>query len=130
MSIENYSIAVPVIATTDVLATVAWFEKTLGFQQQWKWGDPPVYAGIKAGGAMLYVSHDPDLAAAIRERGLTPDIFLWVKSIDDVYRRHRDNGAEIAEELTLRPWGVRQYVVRDPNGYLLKIAELDDDEQE
>jgi len=31
--------------------------------------------------------------------------------------------AVIAEELAERPWGVRQYVVREPNGYNLKVAE-------
>jgi uncharacterized glyoxalase superfamily protein PhnB len=82
-----------------------------------------VYAGIKAGGAILYVTHDPELATAIRERGLAPDIFLWVRDIDTIYDQHRSQGAEITEELKERPWGVRQYVVREPNGYRLKIAE-------
>jgi catechol 2,3-dioxygenase-like lactoylglutathione lyase family enzyme len=121
----NYRIAVPVISTSDLPATVAWFEKTLGFKHEWSWGDPPVYAGVTAGSAMLYISHDPELAAAIRERGLTPDVFLWVTNIDRVYDQHRAKGAEIVEELVQRPWGVRQYVIQDPNGYRLKIAESD-----
>jgi uncharacterized glyoxalase superfamily protein PhnB len=123
MSEEDYNVAVPVIGTADVLGTVAWFERTLGFTHQWTWGEPPVYAGVKAGGAMVYICHDPELAAAIAERRLTPDIFLWAKNIDRVYEQHRANGAEIAEPLATRPWGARQYVVREPNGYRLKIAE-------
>jgi catechol 2,3-dioxygenase-like lactoylglutathione lyase family enzyme len=126
MAGANFGIAVPVVATADVRKTVEWFEKTLGFEQQWTWGDPPVYAGIKAGGAMLYVSHDPELAKTIIDRQLAPDIFLWVKDIDAVYDRHRANGAEIEEQLTERPWGVRQYVIREPNGYRLKIAESEE----
>ena len=46
-----------------------------------------------------------DLATAIRERRLTPDIFLWVNDIDSVYGQHRANHAEITEELTTRPGG-------------------------
>lgn len=34
--------------------------------------------------------------------------------------QHRASDAEVAEDFTERPWGVRQYVVREPNGYLLK----------
>jgi hypothetical protein len=53
MTIDSYSVAVPVIGTADVNGTVAWFEKTLGFEHQWSWGEPPVYAGVKACGAMM-----------------------------------------------------------------------------
>ena len=123
MSSVHFTRAVPVISATDVAATVAYFEKTLGFQQQWVWGEPPVYAGVKAGDAQVYVCHDPQTAAAIRDRHLAPDLFLWVRDIDTVYRQHQSNGAEIVEALTERPWGVRQYVVQEPNGYRLKIAE-------
>jgi hypothetical protein len=47
-----------------------------------------------------------------------------------VYAQHRAAKADIAEELTMRPWGVRQYVVREPNGYLLKVAESQEEEEE
>jgi catechol 2,3-dioxygenase-like lactoylglutathione lyase family enzyme len=129
MTIESFSSAVPVIATADVAGTVRYFEQTLGFKQQWLWGEPPVYAGIKAGGAMMYVCHDPELAATIKERRLGPDIFLWVNNIESVYRQHRANNAEITEELSARSWGVRQYVIREPNGYLLKVAESNETEK-
>jgi len=32
-------------------------------------------------------------------------------------------GARMSEPLSTRPWGVRQYVIEEPNGYRLKIAE-------
>jgi catechol 2,3-dioxygenase-like lactoylglutathione lyase family enzyme len=129
MTIESFSSAVPVIATADVAGTVRYFEQTLGFKQQWLWGEPPVYAGIKAGGAMMYVCHDPELAATIKERRLGPDIFLWANNIESVYRQHLANNAEITEELSARSWGVRQYVIREPNGYLLKVAESNETEK-
>jgi hypothetical protein len=118
----NFTSAVPVVATADVAGTVQ-FERILGFEKQWAWGDPPVYAGVRAGSAMLYISEDAELAAAIRDRQLRPDIFLWVEGIDAVYARHRASDAHITDEIADRPWGVRQYVIREPNGYSLKIVE-------
>jgi len=126
MTIDNYTNAVPVICTADVEATVLYFEETLGFEQQWIWGNPPVYAGLKAGAAEIYVSLDPGMAAAVRDRELGPDVFLWVKDIETVYQRHKEAGAEIFEELSPRPWGSLQYVIREPNGYLIKVAEPND----
>jgi catechol 2,3-dioxygenase-like lactoylglutathione lyase family enzyme len=115
--------AVPVIATSDVIETARYFEEVLGFERLWVWGDPPDYAGLKAGAAHLYINYDPDLAEAIGEDGLAPEIFLWVDDIESVYARHRDNGAEVIEELTEKPWRAKQYVVLEPNGYRIKIAQ-------
>jgi len=116
-------IAVPVIATSDVIETTRYFEEVLGFERQWIWGDPPEYAGLKAGEAQLYINYDPDLAEAIGEDGLAPEIFLWVEEIESVYAQHLDNGAEVIEELSERPWGAKHYVVLEPNGYRIKIAQ-------
>ena len=115
--------AVPVIATEDVMETVRYFEEVLGFEKQWVWGDPPEYAGLKSGDALLYVNYDPDLAGAIGEDGLAPEIFLWVEKIEELYEQHRSCGAEVIEELSERPWKAKQYVVLEPNGYRIKIAE-------
>jgi uncharacterized glyoxalase superfamily protein PhnB len=115
--------AVPVIATEDVAGSVEYFVRTLGFARDFVWGDPPVYAGVKAGSAEIYLTHDAATSRAIRERGLAPDVFLWVTEIDGIYAEHCARGADIVEALSERPWGARQYVVREPNGYHLKIAE-------
>ena len=123
MSKTEYTSAVPVICTSDVSSTIKYLVETLGFTKDWAWGEPPAYGAVKAGPAEIYITYDPDVANAIAEHGLAPDVFLWVKDIESVYASHRANHAEIFEELSLRPWGVQQYVVREPNGYHLKIAE-------
>jgi uncharacterized glyoxalase superfamily protein PhnB len=118
-----------VICTEDVDASLQYLEQTLGFVEQFRWGEPTVYAGVKAGDALLYVCHDPAMASAIREHGLGPDIFLWVEGVDAVYAMHSARGADIVEAVSDRPWGARQYVVREPNGYRLKIAQILDAEE-
>jgi uncharacterized glyoxalase superfamily protein PhnB len=123
MSNGVFRAAVPVICTEDVAASLQYFVQTLGFVEQFKWGEPAVYAGVKAGDALLYLCHDPAMASAILERGLGPDIFLWVEGVDALYAIHAARGVDIVEAIANRPWGARQYVVREPNGYRLKIAE-------
>ena len=108
--------------------TVGYFERILGFKQQWIWGDPPVCAGVRAGDALLYICLDPELAGAIQKRQLTPDIYVWVADIQSLYEQHRQGGAEIVEDLQIKPWGTRQYTIREPNGYRLKLAEIENTE--
>lgn len=119
----KYMRAVPVIATADVQATVDYYASVLGFQTHFTFGEPPVYAGIVRDGMLLYVSLDPGLAAAVKASGAHPDVFLWVQNVDGMFAEHQQAGAKIVEELADRPWDARQYVIEDPNGYYLKIAE-------
>src|SRR5205807_641885 len=45
--------------------------------------------------------------------------------VDDTrasYERHKAAGAPIIRELENKPWGLSEYVVRDPNGYHLRFG--------
>jgi uncharacterized glyoxalase superfamily protein PhnB len=115
--------AVPVIATADVRSTISYYTRVLGFSEHFVFGDPPVYAGIERDGVLLYIARDDQMAAALKSLDLHPDIFLWVHDVDRVFEEHKQRGATIVEELADRAWDARQYVIEDPNGYRLKIAE-------
>jgi catechol 2,3-dioxygenase-like lactoylglutathione lyase family enzyme len=119
----KYQSAVPVIATADIRATIAYYTKILGFSEQFIFGEPPVYAGVERDGVRLYITLDDRLAAALASSSLHPDIFVWVHDVDGVFAEHKRRGANIVEEIADRAWGARQYVIEDPNGYRLKIAE-------
>ena len=114
---------VPVISTDDIQKSLAYYQDVLGFVFDFQYGDPPVYAGVNAGNAEIYFTYNPEHARLVREQALGPDIFIWVTDAEDLFRMHERNGAEIIEPITDRPWGARQYVVREPNGYNLKFAQ-------
>lgn len=125
----KYKSAVPVIATDDVLAALDYYTRVLGFEKQFSYGEPPVYAGIRRDDMLLYLTLDPAMVARLKESNSSQDVFLWVEGVDAAYQEHRAKGAKIIEEIADRPWDARQYVVEDPNGYHLKFAEpLDDDD--
>jgi GNAT superfamily N-acetyltransferase len=46
-----------------------------------------------------------------------------VTGIDVLYERHRANGIPILSPPEDKPWGLREYTVRDPNGYRLRFGE-------
>jgi uncharacterized glyoxalase superfamily protein PhnB len=119
----KYKNAVPVIATADVQSTVAYYTRVLGFEDHFLYGEPPVYAGVERDGVLLYIAQDAKLAVTLKTSSLHPEVFLWVQDVDKVFAEHKRRGAKIVEDIADRPWDARQYVIEDPNGCHLKVAE-------
>jgi catechol 2,3-dioxygenase-like lactoylglutathione lyase family enzyme len=114
---------VPVICTDDIDRSLSYYIDILGFSFDFKYGDPPVYAGVKSGNAEIYFTCNPALTHLIKENGLPPDIFIWVEDAGLLFKEHTDKGAEVVEPIAERPWGARQYVIKEINGYHLKFAQ-------
>jgi len=80
MSRSQIHSAAPVIATDDIEKSLSYFIDVLGFSFDFKYGEPCVYAGVKAGHAEIYFTHDDALAKNIKENNLHPEIFIWVEN--------------------------------------------------
>jgi uncharacterized glyoxalase superfamily protein PhnB len=50
-------------------------------------------------------------------------MLLATKDLDAAFERIQASGAEIVEEPTEQPYGVRDCAVRDPAGNLLRVQE-------
>jgi GNAT superfamily N-acetyltransferase/uncharacterized glyoxalase superfamily protein PhnB len=109
----------PILAVADVEASIAYYRDVLGFSGEWFWGEPPTHGGIFLGRAHFQFSRDPERAVAAA--GLS--YFLPTTDARALYQRHQERGAAIVSPLENKPWGVREYTVRDNTGYLLRFAE-------
>lgn len=49
--------------------------------------------------------------------------YLYVRGVDALHERCKAAGADIMRPLTEHPWGLRDFVVRDPDGHLIGIGE-------
>ena len=114
---------VSVIATDDIEKSILYYTDILGFLPDFKYGEPPVYAGVKSGNAEIYFTLDPSLSGTYKANNLKPEIFIWVPDVNSLFNTHIEKGAEIVEPVGDRPWGARQYVVKEINGYHLKFAQ-------
>ncbi|MFV3307810.1 VOC family protein [Pseudomonas sp. NY15181] len=52
-----------------------------------------------------------------------PDLSIEVDNLDEVHKRALAAGHEIAYALTVEPWGVRRFFLRDPLGTLVNVLE-------
>ena len=109
---------VPVFASPDVEASLAFCEEKLGFARQWTEGTPPTDAAVRRDGAGLIFFQDADIAG--RARGITAVIFL--SGVEELYAEHQARGAPIILPINDND-GLRSYVVELPPGYRLRFAE-------
>ena len=102
----------PALAVSDVRAAADFYTKKLGFMQAFISGDPPEMAGVNLGHVQMFL-----------ERGTpSPDgcsVYFVVDNADELFAFHRANGVTIVHPPSDQPYGLRDYRVRDLNGYLL-----------
>ncbi|MEV0374385.1 VOC family protein [Streptomyces sp. NPDC050636] len=52
---------------------------------------------------------------------VAPDLSVEVDDVDAAYAAVRGSGAEIVHPLQDEEWGVRRFLVRDPNGQVVNV---------
>ena len=64
------------------------------------------------------------LIAEMMAKGTYAIILLATKDLDGTFDRLQASGAEVVQEPTEQPYGIRDCAVRDPAGNLIRIQEL------
>jgi catechol 2,3-dioxygenase-like lactoylglutathione lyase family enzyme len=105
----------PSLAVDDVGAAVEFYTKKLGFKLGFTWGDPPSMAGVNLGEVQMFL-----------EKG-TPSpqgcaVYFVVGNADALFEFQRDRGVEVVAPPQDKEYGLRDYSVRDLNGYRLAFG--------
>lgn len=122
---------------TDPDASLAFYRDTLGFEVRndvgyngMRWitvgpaGQPGTSIVLFPPAASPGVTDDEKRAIAdMMAKGTYATLLLATKDLDTAFERIQASGAEIVEEPTLQPYGVRDCAVRDPAGNLLRVQE-------
>ncbi len=64
------------------------------------------------------------MVAEMMAKGTYAGILLATQDLDGTFERLQASDAEIVQEPTEQPYGVRDCAVRDPAGNLIRIQEL------
>jgi catechol 2,3-dioxygenase-like lactoylglutathione lyase family enzyme len=134
----DITIHTTVLPHDDPEASVAFYRDTLGFEVRNDVGE----------GAMRWIAVGPAgqpdvnilLAPPAADPGITDDerrtiremmakgtygwIMLATKDLDGTFERVQAGDAEVVQEPTEQPWGMRDCAFRDPAGNLVRIQEL------
>jgi uncharacterized glyoxalase superfamily protein PhnB len=123
---------------TDPEASLAFYRDTLGFEvrndvgyegMRWITVGPP---GQPDTSLVLYPpTADPGITeeegrmiAEMMAKGTFASVNLATRNIDATFEQLAASGAEVVQEPTDQPYGIRDAAIRDPAGNLLRIQEV------
>lgn len=102
----------PTLSVRDIRAAVEFYTSRLGFTLGFLWGDPPGFAGVKLGQVQLYLQQGTPSPAGC-------EVNFVVGDADELYAFHQATGVEVITPPGDREYGLRDYSVRDLDGYEL-----------
>ncbi len=74
-------------------------------------------------GLALLARGGAEVAVFLHANPVSQGAYIYVKGVDTLYSLCQSKGAEINRELTTHPYGIRDFVVKDPDGHLIGIGE-------
>lgn len=105
----------PLLLVPDVTATADYYRKVLGFQSD-AGGASPEYSVVWRDNASVHLAKGERAPTGVR-------IFFWVKDVNALHADIVRQGAEIAIPIETRPYKIRDFAIRDPNGVLLVFGQ-------
>jgi catechol 2,3-dioxygenase-like lactoylglutathione lyase family enzyme len=115
----------PVLGVPDMEATLDFYRDVLGFHVDVVSGDPPLHARVCAdptyAAPTVHIRFEPLAPGA----AVNPSVELWLHvahGLDELFELYRSRGVTVVREPIDQPWGLRQFVIEDCNGYLLSYS--------
>jgi len=106
------------IGVRNVVESIAFYERAVGFEAVVTLGDPPTFALLGTGEVALgLVERTGPVAGFVC-------CYVDVEGVEDLHRRCVDAGARITCPLTRQPWGTYDFVIADPDGNQVAFGEV------
>jgi ketosteroid isomerase-like protein/catechol 2,3-dioxygenase-like lactoylglutathione lyase family enzyme len=113
---------VPILNVSNLPASFEWFSK-LGWAQHWAWGpsdpSPPTFGAVGSGEHEVFLCLDG-------QGGRGADgvwLAIVVGDVDAVYEVCAREGLEVLKPPQDESWGMREMLVRHPDGHVLRIGQ-------
>ena len=113
----------PVLPVSDVAASAEFFRKVLGFEIDFLEGEPPIHGRVKVVGDWGHPIYIHLALAGPEFVAPSGEIRIHVgRDLDGLFEAYRRLGAEVVFAPVSRPWGLREFAVREPNRHVLRFC--------
>jgi len=112
----------PNLMVQDMNASLEFYQQLLGMERTITVPDqaPFVFAAVSAGSAEIFLNKN-DAGTPPKAGGIS--MYVEVEGLDQLLARVQQRGWKIAIELNETFYGMREFAVNDPDGYMVIFAE-------
>ena len=112
---SELSHAIPILSVSDLRASERYYRDVLGFKLDWEDGDPPDFASVSRGDAVLFMCQ--------RCQGRAGNwLMIFSRDVDRLYQEFRSKGALVPRAPRDERWRLREMHVSDPDGHVIRFA--------
>jgi uncharacterized glyoxalase superfamily protein PhnB len=112
------NIVLPHIVYQNLADAIAWLNKTFGFAEHYRYGEPVSGAQLHLADAWLMVRQArPGCASPAQLGYATQSLTVFVEDVEAHFQRTKTAGAKIVEDLHVTEYGELQYGVEDLDGH-------------
>lgn len=105
----------PILYSSDVVRSLKYYTEVLKFEESWQWGDPTDFGGV--------VRDDVEVFFCLNGQGHPRTwLAIMIDDVDDYYQTIKENGAKILSEPESKEWFMREMLVEDPDGHVLRFG--------
>ena len=110
----------PHLPVKNLRLTLDYYRDILGFYEEWILDKD---GGIRRDDMRLLFAEDPEFINEINNAKHRLPLMWFVDNIDEVYAEFKQMKIEIADELRIHAYGLREFAFVDLNGYYIRVAE-------
>jgi uncharacterized glyoxalase superfamily protein PhnB len=114
---------IPMLEVRDVPETIAFYTKTLGFRLDATWpeGSDPAWCRLVAGDVVLmFMTRDEERPPAAPT--ITGQLYCYPPDVDALWKELQGR-VEVVSPLADWDHGMREFQIRDCNGYVLRFGQ-------
>ena len=105
----------PILFSRNVIESIKYYKEVLGFEHSWEWGEPTDFGGISG--------DDVEIFFCLNGQGNPGTwIAILVDNVDSYYQMIKEKGAKILSPPGDKEWNMREMLVEDPDGHIIRFG--------
>jgi hypothetical protein len=125
MKAKKFIRCTPHLPVKNLRLTLDYYRDKLGFTDEWIFGNKD--GGIRRDDLRLLFGEDGDFTNDVNNNKHLLPLMWFVDDIDRLFLEFKERNIELADELRLHPYGLREFAFIDINGYYIRLAEAIDE---